>query len=128
MARSAFSFSTAVVGSPALAAETQIALVGPISPVVDLSPILLQFWFAFVIGSGGSGATVRIRQGNGITGALVMAPAGIHNIGAFNGQYMSGSFIDLTPGADQLYSLTLQITSGGGASTVNTVFFAALCL
>lgn len=119
--------TTTIVGSPALAAETTIAslVVGAVADVnaqVDLSG-----WAAFVIGTSGTAARMRIRQGS-ITGTVVGdsdALTGGIAAAAKVAQDVEG--VD-TPGevASLVYVLTLQITAGAAASTVSKVKLRAL--
>lgn len=127
MARIGFTFTNAVVASPTAAVETVIATLGPISPVTDGAPLLLQFWFSFTMGTTGTGYQVKIRQGSGITGALVLSSFNNITLAATGNANPSGAAIDTAAGAEQLYSLTLTCAAATATSTVAAVIFTAIC-
>lgn len=119
--------TTAVVGSPALAAETIIASLTLNTDEQIISGIMLRGFAAFTVGASGTAATVRIRRTN-VSGTVVATT------GALTGGIAAGNLVAETilgfdtnvPGTGQVYVLTLQITAGGAASTVSAVELDAL--
>lgn len=120
--------SNVVIGSPALAAETIICTTPPLNIPLDFAQVLL-FWYIFItIGASGTGLTLRIRRGTGLTGTQVnVTPTFSYVAGQNAGQ--SGCYFD-TPGAiaGQQYTLTAQIPAGAAASAVGDVSLMALVL
>lgn len=119
--------TTAVVASPALAAETIIASLA--IPDFGLTPITqkvyLQGWAAFTVGTSGTAAQLRIRQ-TSVAGTVVAASGALTGgiaAAALVAQDIAGS--DATPGVGT-YVLTLQVTAGAAASTVSAVQLLAL--
>lgn len=128
MARIGYTFTSTVAGSPAAAAETVIATVGPISPSIDGASILLIGWFNFLMGTSGTGYNLRIRQGSTVTGTVIAQYTSIVVLAAANAHSPSIFAVDSAAGAEQLYSLTLTCNAASATSTVQSVFFACMCL
>jgi hypothetical protein len=120
-----FFSSTAITGSPALAAETIVCTL-TIGENVSLQQAAYLFAsVAFTVGTSGTGATLRIRQTN--TSGTVLYTTGAQTVVAGNLWETAGQGIDTAgvfPG--QIYVVTLQITSGSAASTVSAASLIAM--
>lgn len=121
--------STAIVASPAAAAETTVAQVTVSSVGSPTSLVELSGWAAFVIGATGTAIRMRIRRGS-LTGT-VAADSGALTAGvaaaALVAQDVEGTD---SPGEVEslLYVLTLQVTGGSSASTLSAVKLKATVL
>lgn len=118
--------STAVVGSPALAAETIVASVTIPSDLQAFSGVLLIGWAAFTVGTSGASAQLIIRQ-TGTSGTAV-ADSGAVTVAA--GDLYGPTIVgfDTAPAAGQVYKLTLTIASGAAESTVSAVGLTAVII
>lgn len=121
--------STAVVASPALAAETIIAQTGAIGDVAVQQGVLLSGWAAFTVGTTGTAVRLRLRQTN-VAGTLV-ADTGALTAGvaaaALVAQDVEG-FDAAAVAPAQVYVLTLQVTGGSAISTVSAVKLSGLVI
>lgn len=118
-------YSTGIVASPALAAETIIATLTVAANLSVVQSVRLQGWAAFTVGTSGVSAQVRIRQTN--VAGTVKADSGAVTVTAGNLREASVQGDDTAatiPG--QVYVLTLQIASGAAASTVSAVYLEAI--
>jgi hypothetical protein len=122
-----FVFTSAIVGSPALAAETIIAQLQITENEQVVSGVWLDGWAAFTVGTSGSAVQLRIRRTN-VAGQIVA------NSGALTGgvaaaallaQDCGGVDTGLASIGGQIYVLTLQVTAGAAVSTVTAVVFKA---
>lgn len=117
--------SAAVVGSPALAAETIIASV-TVARYGDLpivSGVLLIGWCAFTAGTSGVSGQLRIRQ-TAVNGTLI-ADSGAVTVTAAN--LYAPAIVGFDAGAGAaVYKLTLQVASGAAVSTVSAVNLVAI--
>ena len=120
--------TTAITGSPALAAETIVATTPAYGDITFLSGVLLVGIAAFTVGATGTAVTVRLRQ-TGLAGTVV------YNSGALTGGIAAAALVELpavgfdtAPAAGQVYVLTLQVTGGSGASAVSAVALAGLAI
>jgi hypothetical protein len=114
--------STAVVASPAAAAETIIAQTVAIGDVAVLSGVLVSGWAAFTVGTTGTAVRLRLRQTN-VAGAIVADTGAVTGgIAAANlvAQDVEG-FDAAAVSPTQVYVLTLQVTGGSAVSTVSAV-------
>lgn len=119
--------TTAIVGSPALAAETIVASLTLNTDQAILSGVMLRGFIAFTVGTSGTAVTLRIRRTN-VSGTVVATT------GALTGGIAAAGLVAETilgfdtnvPGTGQVYVLTLQVTSGAAASTVSATEFDAL--
>jgi len=122
-----FPVTTAVVASPAAAAETIIAqlAIPSFGDTAIMSGVLLQGWAAYTVGTSGSAVTFRIRQTQ-VAGTLIVSSGALtgsqHGAGILSADDISG--FDATPGA-AIYVLTMQVTAGAATSTVSAVCLAA---
>jgi hypothetical protein len=120
--------STAIVGSPAAAAETIVCQVGGLNTDGPTQSIYLEGWMAFTVGTTGTAVTLRLRQ-TGLAGAVVVTS------GALTGGIAAANLVALgiqgadTPGEvdNFVYVLTMQVTGGSAISTVSsTNLFATI--
>lgn len=119
------------VGS-AISVVSTTEIVAAVSQGVNLDGIqtLVQLEWAFDLTNSSSGttATVKVRRGNGITGALVTGGNtwGPFTLVASNRLNISGMSWDI-PGLEggQVYSVTLTIAGNTGTPTINTVTLQA---
>lgn len=119
--------TTAVVASPALAAETIIASLTLNTDEQIVSGIMLRGFAAFTVGTSGTAATLRIRRTN--VAGTVVATTGALTGGIAAGNLVAETILGFDTGAattGQVYVLTLQITAGAAASTVSAVELDAL--
>lgn len=123
-----FSANNTVVASPATAGETVVATVGPIaSAIVAASGVYISAQIAYTVGTSGTAARYRIRQGTTTAGTVIFdtgpttagvtaAALVIDNIFGFDA---SPTF----PG--QAYCLTLLVAAASATSTVSAAVMAA---
>jgi hypothetical protein len=120
--------STTVVGSPALAAETIIASLTIPLDLAIVTGILVMGWAAYTLGTSAASCQLRLRRTN-VAGTVVGntgAQTGGHSTA---GQLVSDDVNGFDTGAtlpNQVYVMTLQVASGAAASTVSSVFLAAM--
>jgi hypothetical protein len=119
--------TTAVVASPAAAAETIITslTIPAFGAEQVVQKIYLDGWAALTVGTSGTAVTLRIRETN--ASGTVVATTGALTAGIaaakLAAQGISGS--DATPGVG-VYVLTAQVTNGAAESTVSAVSLRAL--
>jgi hypothetical protein len=119
-----FVVSSAVVGSPALAAETIISQVTIGNDLQTTLGVLLEGWFSFTVGTSGTAATIRLRQTN-VAGNIVSA-SGALTVVAANVYQFDARGLDAAPALPgQVYVMTLQITGGAAVSTVSAAVLSA---
>lgn len=121
---SRFAFSTTVAASPALAAETVIATLVSPPGFRTAEAILLDGWAAFVVGTSGTAARLRIRQ-TGVAGTLIADSDAITGGIAAAGK-VALDVAGVDTGTVAVYVLTLQVTAGSAASTVSAVRLVGL--
>lgn len=122
-----FVTSVTVDGSPALAAETQVAHVALPANLAVTTGVFLWGWLAFTVGATGTATTVRIRQ-TGLSGTVV-ANSGALTATAAQLVEKSIGGLDASPVLPgQVYALSLQVTGGSGASTVSAVHLVAIAV
>ena len=127
-----FLANNTIVASPATAAEVVVATLGPFTaPLASGSGVFIMAQVAIKIGTSGTSAQYRIRQGttagsgtvvfdSGATGAGITATAVlVENICAFD---QSPTF----PG--QSYCLTVTVGSASAASTASAVCIAGFAI
>lgn len=122
-------FTTTIVGSPALAAETIIATLPGISTDGLTQRCLLEGWSAFTVGATGTAIQFRIRR-TGLTGTVV-ADTGAMTRGVAAAALGEESIMGIdSPGevGSLAYVMTLQVTGGSSASTVSAVVLTATIL
>jgi hypothetical protein len=121
-----FKRTTAIVGSPALAAETIIASLTIADDLVVAQGVRVEGWAAYTVGTSGTAATLRLRQTNvagtvvattgALTGGIAAAALVAQDVAGFDAA-------PVLPG--QIYVMTLQVTAGSAASTVSAVLLTA---
>jgi hypothetical protein len=119
--------TTTIVASPALAAETIIAQLTPISNLTIVTGVDLSGWVAYTVGTSGTAVELRIRQ-TGLAGAVKA------DTGALTGSQHGAAILtaddvegfDTAPAAGQVYVLTMQVTAGAAVSTVSAVKLRAI--
>lgn len=114
-----FKTTSTIVASPAAAAETIIAsLLVPDSISVQVG-VFVEGYAAFLIGTSGTAARMRIRQTNMAGTVVADTDAVTGGIAAGNKVTLSVNGTDAAPVLPgQVYVLTLTITAGAAASTV----------
>ena len=121
-------FSTTVVASPALAADTIICSTATFNPPTDTCTVLLIGFAAFTVGTSGVSARMRIRQGTATSGTAVGDTGATTQVAAnLTELFVMGTDTPGTVNAFQ-YSLSLIIGSGAAASAVSNVALFAICI
>lgn len=124
------SVSTVVVASPAAAAETVIASIGPLFGGLSMMlGVLLWGWAAYTVGTSGTAVRLRLRKGTDTTGTVVGDSGALtgsqHGAGILSADDIQGT--DTAPAAGgQSYVLTMTVTAGSAPSTVSQTFLFAL--
>jgi hypothetical protein len=114
-----------VDASPAAAAETIIATVGPISPLRADQSVVIFGWCSYTVGTSGVSGRLRIRR----TDASGATKADTGLLTRTAGNLVDDSIIAVDAlGAvgNQVYVMTLTIGSGAAASTVSAVALVAV--
>jgi hypothetical protein len=125
-----FQQTTAITGSPALAAETIIATLtlASFTDIAIVSGVLLQGWAAYTVGTSGTAVTFKIRQTN-TSGSTIVSSGALtgsqHGAGILSADDING--FDSGAGAG-VYVLTMQVTAGAAASTVSAVQLSAIII
>lgn len=119
--------SSAIVASPAAAAETVVCQIGNVSTDGVAQAVMLFGWIAFTVGTAGASVRLRIRE-VGVTGTLVVDSGAVTRgivAAALDNEDING--ID-TPGEQDglVYVLTLQVGSATAASTVSATNLIAI--
>jgi hypothetical protein len=120
-----FPYTTTVVASPALAAETIIAnlTIPSFGDTQILSAVQLSGWASYTVGTSGTAVTFRIRQTN-ISGTVVVTTGALtKTAGNLYVDDVMGT--DAAPGVG-VYCLTMQVTAGAAASTVSALSLSAV--
>lgn len=126
--------SNAIVGSPALAAETIVAQIVGIDGQLSVSVgVFLSAALSFTVGATGTAIRVRIRQGAAVGAGTVVADTGAitggvaaaallsQDIQGFDTAASGGAAVAATS-----YHVSLQVTGGSSASTVSSANIVAL--
>jgi hypothetical protein len=119
--------TTAITGSPALAAETIIATLAltGFADTAIVTGIDLSGWAAFTVGTSGTAATLRLRQTN--VAGTVIATSGALTGGIAAAGLVAQDIEGFDAGAGvATYVLTLQVTAGSAASTVSATKLRAI--
>jgi hypothetical protein len=122
-----FQVTTAVVASPALAAETVIATLnlGGFADTSVIQGVLLTGWAAYTVGTSGTAVTLRIRQTN-VSGTVVATTGALTKTAA---SLYADDVNGLDAGAGvAAYALTMQVTAGAAASTVSALVLQAVII
>lgn len=109
--------------------ETLVGLSPPLTISLDFSLIIILGYVNWTIGTNGTAMTVRLRRGNGVSGAAVLGTPIVNTFAAATSLSTQFCYVD-TPGAvaGQQYSLTLQQTAGTGNGSANDVCIIAFAL
>lgn len=126
--------SSAIVGSPAAAAETVVCqITGIDNQLAVMAGVFLSGVVSFTVGTSGTAIRVRIRTGvtagagtvvadtGAITGGVTAANLLSQDLQGFDTSVVGGGAVGATS-----YCLTLQVTAGAAASTVSQVNLFAL--
>lgn len=120
--------SSAIVASPALAAETVICQVTGLDLTVPIALGVIAFgWVAFTVGTSGTAYTLRVRTGVTAGAGTVIQTSGAVTRGISAGvlcdEDIQGVDTTIVAGAadSSSYCLTLQVANGAAASTVSAV-------
>jgi len=111
-------------------AETVVGVVGPLPEDTGVgaeSCIWIQAELVMTTGARTTGVTVRIRRGNGITGAIVGGSTGVIAAGAAAVVGLSWAAVDTAAIAatpEQIYSVTVQAAAATGNGSVIGVLTA----
>lgn len=121
-------FSTTIVASPALAAETVVCTLPAINLPIDNAAVYIEWACGLTIGTSGVTLTPKIVRG-AATGLTAINNPLAYTVVAANKYLFSFNWID-SPGvvAELVYSLTLTIGSGAAASTISEVAMWAFVL
>lgn len=118
--------STTVAASPAAGAETVIASVTLPSGFRSAEQVLIDAWAAFVIGTSGVSARLRIRRTD-INGTVV-GDSDVLTGGIAAGNKVAQDVAALDTASVAVYALTLLVGSGAAASTVSQVRLSAFTI
>jgi hypothetical protein len=103
---------------PSSNVETVLLQLPPLNLALDGAGVALAFMLVIVTGASSNIATLRLRRGNSIAGALVGAGAWLDQNVPSAGAYMfSGSYVDYPGAASLQYCLTYLQNSGGGTGS-----------
>lgn len=119
--------STAVAGSPALAAETIVCSVTLAGDLASTAGVIVMGAVAYTVGTSGASAQYRIRR-TGLAGTIVFdsgaTTSGITAAGLVNENVQGFDANGFAIG--RIYVLTLQVASGAAVSTVSAANLIAL--
>lgn len=124
--------SSAVVASPAAAAETIIASITLTGDLTVTAGILLSGWAAYTVGTNGTAVQFRIRRTN-VAGTLVVASGALtgsqHGAAILSADDINGfDPIPVLAVPNSIYVLTMQVTAGSASSTVSAVLLSAIVI
>ena len=120
--------ATSGFNNPAAAAETAVYTT-PVLPAVGpaeapgVTPVGISGTVNLTPGTGATGATIRVRQGNGTGGTLVSNASPVHTVAAAAPQSISFGATDATgylQGGGQ-YTITVQMTGASAPTAINLV-------
>jgi len=121
-----FKRTTAIVASPVDATETIIASLTIADDLAIMQGVFLEGWAAFVVGTNGTAARLRIRQTN-VAGTVKAdtdaLTGGVAAAGKLAQDVLGFDTAAVLPG--QVYVLTLAVTAATAASTVSAVMLRA---
>lgn len=117
-----FQSSSAIVGSPAAAAETIVCLLPALNgDAATVLGVFLSGVVSFTVGTNGTAIRVRIRQGSTAGAGTVVADTGAITGGVTAANLLSQDLqgFDTAPPTSLVWHLSLQVTGGSAASTVS---------
>lgn len=117
---------TSGFSNPAAAAETAVFTTPVLPPIGPAGapgsvPVNISGTVNLTPGTSATAATIRVRQGSGLTGPIVAGAAPVHTVAAAAPQSISFGATDTTgylQGGGQ-YTVTVQMTGGAAATTIN---------
>lgn len=126
-----FSANNTIVASPATAGETVVASVGPMTAaIVSTSGVFITAQVAYNVGTSGTTARYRIRQGTTTSGTVIFDSQATNA-----GITAAGSVLENVTGFDsaptfpnQSYCLTVTVGAASATSTVAAVCITALAV
>lgn len=120
--------SVAVVGSPALAAETIVCSVAIAGDLATIAGVYLFGFAAFTVGTSGVSVNAKIRRTD--TSGQTVVATGVTNEGVTAATQLGTrtlfGFDAFAPAPNAVYVLTLTVGSGAAASTVSAVSLIAI--
>lgn len=117
--------STAIVGSPALAAETIVCTLTVTGDIAAITGVLLLGFVAFTVGTSGTAGTAQIRRTDVNGSSIVSSGAVSATAAALTERQVVGFDTGPTlPG--QVYVLDLTVTGGAAVSTVSATTLVAI--
>ncbi len=127
-----FVANNTVVASPATAGETVVATLGPFrAPLAVGSGVFIMAQAALTVGTSGTTAQYRIRQGTTAGTGTVVFDSGACSAGVTAAALLVENLLgfDASPTLPgQSYCLTVQVASGAATSTVSAVSIAGFCI
>jgi hypothetical protein len=127
-----FLANNTIVGSPATAAETVVASLGPMTgAVVQGSGVLILAQVAYTVGTSGTQARYRIRQGTTAGAGTVIFDSGLTNAGITAANLVVENIIGFDTAAvfpNQSYCLTVAVSAASAQSTVSACSMAAIAV
>lgn len=124
---SRFPFTTTIVASPALAAETTIATMTITTNASLRTGIAVFGWAAFTVGTSGTAVILRVRNGS-LTGTVVVSSGALTAVAANLDEAGVQGFDTAAVLPNQTYVLTMQVTNGAAISTVSAVQLFAIAI
>lgn len=119
-------YSTTVVASPALAAETVIGSVVVPGGLQYALGVLVIGYAAYTVGTSGVSVDLKLRQ-TSVSGTTVGDTGATTDTAAhLNSRSVWG--FDTSPPAGGVYKLTMQVASGAAASTVSGVMLLVVAV
>lgn len=116
--------SSAVVASPALAAETIVCSVTLDQDIAVMEGVVLFGFGAFTVGTAGVSVVLRIRATD-VSGTVVASTGAVTYTAADLGSLFVHGIASPGAAAGQKYVLTAQVASGGAESTFSAVRLTA---
>ena len=119
--------STAVAGSPALAAETTVCTVTCSGDLASTLGVVIVAFCALTVGTSGSAVTAKIRRTD--TSGTTVVSTGAMTGGVAAGNLLSYTVLGFDSGGftnGRVYVLTLTITAGAAVSTVSAAGLVAV--
>jgi hypothetical protein len=118
MALSQVAYQTATAQTVVTTAETAVQVTGVVpSPPSGGQGVRIRVSIQLTVGTAGTSLTVRVRQGNGLTGTIVGNPQAI--VVAAGIVATSVEYVDYAPPVNGQYTATVTVGAATGNSTVN---------
>jgi hypothetical protein len=111
---------TAAAQTVVTTAETAVALTNVVgSPLSGGQGVRIAVSLQMTVGTAGTGLTVRVRQGNGLTGTIVGNPQAIVVAAGIVSQTVA--YVDYAPPVNGQYTVTVAVGAATGNSTVSQI-------